>query len=101
MNRLPAWAILLDWLLERGDVGLTVKEIVSTPRCGRNLGASYRQRVTQLRKMLGDDEAVKAKPVTVDGQVRTTYRLGFLYVEAAERLLDPVRVGLAAAKRSA
>ncbi len=72
MSRVPAWKLMLSWLLERGDVGIALPEILRVPYEGRLLGASYRQRIRNIREKLGQD-AVLADPRRFQGETHTVY----------------------------
>lgn len=88
MKKNPQWKVLLRWLLERGDSGLTVLDIIITNKEGHNLAASYRQIIMNLRrKRFAADEAIITKSPTVDGQVHTTYYLNPAYRRATISLL--------------
>ncbi len=88
MKSNPQWKVLLRWLLERGDSGLTVLDIITTRREGHNLAASYRQIIMDLRRnRFGKDEAIFTQCIVVDKQIRTTYYLNSAYRVLAATLL--------------
>lgn len=71
-TRIPAWKLLLSWLLERGDIGISVPELLTMKYEGRLLGASYRQRMVDIRKKIGR-EAIRADSRIVDGATHTVF----------------------------
>jgi len=86
-QRIPAWAVLLEWLVERGQSGVSVLEILQQRRRGMLLGASYRQRLAcDIRPRLGAFESVISEERIVAGQTQTVYTLSFFYYDEARRL---------------
>ncbi len=83
---IPAWKILLEWILERGDVGLGVDDILDTRRRGRKLGASYRQRLADIRRKLGPG-VIETRSEAVNGETHTTYIVPRSMRQAAMEML--------------
>ena len=85
-TRIPAWKLLLSWLLERGDIGISVPELLTMKYEGRLLGASYRQRMVDIRRKIGQD-AIRADSRIVDGAIHTVFWIPQEKRQAAREML--------------
>ena len=99
----PVWAVVLEWLLDRSEVGVTTLDFLQNMRHGHLIGASYTQRISQIREMLEPDfllqgEVVKAFPNKPDGKKKrgSIFKLDPLYHVAAKEALRPHRAPSAA-----